>query len=146
MRPARVDDLEAIVQGNLGLARETEGKALDLETVRAGTRALFEDPARGFYLVAERDGRVIGQLCVTFEWSDWRCGNFFWIQSVWVYPEARRLGAYRMLHSRVIDIAHERGDVIGLRLYVMDHNGRAKSTYRSLSMEPTSYQVYESLL
>ena len=146
VRLARIGDAETIVAGNLGLAKETEGKELRLETVRRGVRRLLEEPGLGFYLVAEHDGRVVGQLCVTFEWSDWRDGLFFWIQSVWVDADWRREGVYRQLHRRVTELARERGDVAGLRLYVMDDNGDARATYEAVSMKETPYRVYEALL
>lgn len=144
VRFARPDDLEAIVEGNLRLAEETEGKALDVAVLEKGVASLLEEPSRGFYLVAKRAGRVAGQLCITFEWSDWRNGTFFWIQSVWVRPETRNKGVYRALHQRAAELALERPDVIGLRLYVMENNHDARAVYESLAMEATPYRIYEA--
>lgn len=141
-----LDDLDALVEGNLRIAKDTEGKVLDKATLRTGLTALLQDPQKGFYLVAEREGRVLGHLLITFEWSDWRNGVFFWIQSVWVAPEARRSGVYRALHQRVLEIAEERGDVVGLRLYVEKNNHVAQRTYQAMGLSLCSYDMYEATL
>lgn len=125
------------------MALETEGKALDPETTLLGTRAVLEDPAKGFYLVAEHEGRFVGQLLVTFEWSDWRNGTFWWIQSVYVVPEARRTGVYRALHGFVLEKARAEKDVCGVRLYVEKQNERAQATYRAMGMSAAHYDIYE---
>ena len=143
VRPASIEDLEIIVANNIAMARETEGKALDPDTVRRGTRAALKDPALGFYFLAERGGRVVGQLMITFEWSDWRDAVFWWIQSVYVAPEARRGGVYRALYQRVLEEARRAGNVCGIRLYVERHNAGAQATYRSMGMSPTVYEMYE---
>ena len=143
VRPATRDDLATLVAYNRGLARETEGRELDAATLAAGVRALLEDPRKGFYLVAERAGRVVGQLMVTYEWSDWRNGTFWWIQSVYVALDARRTGVYRALYDAVITAARAAGDVCGVRLYVEKANGPARQTYRALGMAAAVYDLYE---
>ncbi len=144
VRPATADDLEAIVAGNLAMAEETEGRQLELETVRSGVRRLLADPSQGVYYLAELDGRVIGQLLITYEWSDWRDGMFWWIQSVYVAPAARRQGVYRTLHTWIERRARETPGVCGLRLYVDRQNTRARQVYARLGLQLTEYQLYET--
>jgi GNAT superfamily N-acetyltransferase len=143
IRPAEVRDAAALAEGNVRMALETEGKALDAETVRCGVRAVVDDPAKGFYLVAEQDGTVVGQLMITYEWSDWRNGVFWWIQSVYVWPEHRRRGIFRRLHEDLVARARRAGCVCGLRLYVEKQNARAQATYAALGLAPNHYQFYE---
>lgn len=143
IRPAVAEDLEQLARNHREMALETEGRALDRSVTRLGTRAVFDDPSKGFYLVAERDGAFAGQLLVTYEWSDWRNGNFWWIQSVYVIPEARRSGVYRALHAEVFDMAHKKSDVCGVRLYVDRDNERAQATYRAMGMAAAKYDFYE---
>lgn len=144
VRPATADDLEAIVAGNLAMAKETEGRQLELETVRSGVRRLLADPSQGVYYLAELDGRVVGQLLITYEWSDWRDGVFWWIQSVYVAPAARRHGVYRALHTWIERKARETPGVCGLRLYVDRHNASARQVYARLGLQLTEYRLYET--
>ncbi len=146
IRPATAADAETLVHFNREMAEETEGKTLDPETVRNGVQALFDHPSRGFYLVAVREEAIIGSLMVTTEWSDWRNGTFWWIQSVYVGPEARRSGVYTALHRAVRRRARETDDVCGLRLYVERDNAAARETYEALGMTETSYRMYEEML
>ena len=118
VRRATLDDLETIVRLNAAMALETEAKTLDRDTLRAGVGRLLSDALRGFYMVAESAGQIVGQLMVTFEWSDWRNAYFWWIQSVYVTPEFRRKGVYRLLERSVKSQALQMGDVCGIRLYV----------------------------
>jgi ribosomal protein S18 acetylase RimI-like enzyme len=143
IRHATVADLETIAANNRAMALETEGKELDPATLRRGVAALLGDPGKGFYLLAERADRVAGQLMVTFEWSDWRNGTFWWIQSVYVAPEARRAGVYRALHGRLLAMARETAGVCGIRLYVDAENARAQATYAALGMQRARYDLYE---
>jgi GNAT superfamily N-acetyltransferase len=143
IRPAEHRDLDVMVRFNAALAQETEGVALDPERLRRGIRALLEDPQKGFYLLAETEGEVIGQVMVTFEWSDWRDGVFYWIQSVYVRPDRRRQGVFRALYRRVEGMARERPGVCGLRLYVVRGNARAQQTYRTLGMHSTPFEMLE---
>ena len=125
------------------MAQETEGLALDADVVRPGVAAVLADDALGFYLVAEVDGQAAGQLMVTYEWSDWRNGLFWWIQSVFVRLEFRRRGIYSALHRQVAQAAREAGGVCGIRLYVEQDNTIAQQVYESLEMHRTRYQMYE---
>jgi len=146
VRTATAGDIETLARFNRNMAAETEDKTLDADTVRAGVRALFDDPARGFYLIALREGRVVGSLMITTEWSDWRNGTFWWIQSVYVRPAARRTGVYTALHHDVRRRARATDDVCGLRLYVERDNETAQETYEQLGMTQTSYRLYEEML
>jgi ribosomal protein S18 acetylase RimI-like enzyme len=143
VREARAADACVIAGFNRAIARETEGRDLAPHTVRDGVAAVMADPSLGFYRVAELDTRVVGALLVTYEWSDWRNGRFWWIQSVYVSPEARGLGVYRALHGQVRREALEQGGVCGIRLYVEKSNRRAQNAYASLGMQATDYHLYE---
>ncbi len=143
IRRATPADAGFIVESNVAMARETEGLVLDEGEVRPGVVAALSDAALGFYLIAEVDGSPAGQLMVTYEWSDWRNGLFWWIQSVYVRPEFRRRGVYRALHRRVLAEAQAMGGVCGLRLYVEQENITAQRVYESLDMYPTRYRMYE---
>ena len=143
IRKATRGDEGILAAQNRAMALETEGKELDLERSLRGVAAVLEDPGKGFYLVAEREGQVVGQLMVTFEWSDWRNGTFWWIQSVYVAPAARRSGVYRGLYERLLAMAREDGGVCGIRLYVEAENGRAQATYAALGMERARYELFE---
>ena len=125
------------------MARETEEKEVSTEVAEAGVAGLFERPGAGFYVVAERGGEVAGSLMVTPEWSDWRNGWFWWVQSVYVRPEHRRAGIYRALYEHVRLDAAGTPDVCGLRLYVERENEGARAVYQRLGMEETSYRLYE---
>lgn len=143
IRLVEARDIDVLAQHHRAMARETEGKELDAAITLPGTRAVLEDPGKGFYLIAERGGAVVGQLMVTFEWSDWRNGVFWWIQSVYVVPAARRSGVYRGLYAHVLAEARRRGDVCGVRLYVDKDNRAAQATYASLGMSAAHYDIYE---
>ena len=144
IRPARLDDLDAIIAGNIALADESEGVQLDRETLREGIRALLDGRAPGRYWIAELDGAVAGQLLITFEWSDWRNRMVWWIQSVYVAPSARRRGVFRALYEHVKREAQAQG-VGGLRLYVDVTNSRAQAVYASLGMKGDHYRVFEDM-
>ncbi|TKD12839.1 GNAT family N-acetyltransferase [Polyangium fumosum] len=143
IRLAHAGDVEALAQNHRAMALETEGKTLDPETTIRGTRAVIEDAAKGFYLVAEREGVTVGQLLVTFEWSDWRDGMFWWIQSVYVAEGARRTGVYRALHDHVLGKARTDKGVCGVRLYVDKENHHAQATYAAMGMHAAHYDVFE---
>jgi len=143
VRAATRDDVSALVEFNLAMARETEGKTLDRDRLARGVAAVFADARRGFYLVATQDAHVVGGLMVTYEWSDWRDGDWWWIQSVFVRETHRRLGVYRRLHDEVLRRARAEANVVGIRLYVERSNQRAQQTYRTLGMEQTHYQMFE---
>jgi ribosomal protein S18 acetylase RimI-like enzyme len=145
VRPARIEDLETLVEFSDAMAMETEGRTLDRPRLRLGTQAVFDSPSRGFYLVAEqRDpALVVGQLLITFEWSDWRNATFWWIQSVYVKPDSRRRGVYRRLHQDVIRRAKADGGICGVRLYVEQHNTVAQAAYEHVGLQRAAYVVCE---
>ncbi|UCF34595.1 MAG: GNAT family N-acetyltransferase [Phycisphaerales bacterium] len=143
IRQATDDDLEGIVESNIALARESEDKVLRRATVMAGVRAGLEDPKRSTYFVAEMGEEVVGQTMVTTEWSDWRNGWFWWIQSVYVHPAHRGRGVFRALYRHIRSLARSHGDVCGLRLYVESHNSPAISTYVRLGMKASGHLLYE---
>jgi ribosomal protein S18 acetylase RimI-like enzyme len=138
-------DAATIAEFNSRMAWETERKRLDPETVRRGVERVFDDPRKGFYVVAEVDGLVVGQLMVTYEWSDWRDGWIWWIQSVYVAESRRGCGIFRHIHTHLRDLAMADRDVVGLRLYVENQNLAAQATYRKLGMEDADYRVFEEI-
>ena len=146
IRQAGVDDGEIITRFNAAMALESEGLSLDRATLRAGVDAALEDESKAFYLLAETDREPVGQLMVTTEWSDWRNGWIWWIQSVYVKPEARRQGVYSRLYLSLTEMANARGDIRGMRLYVMRENRVAKRTYEALGMSHSEYDLYETEL
>ncbi len=137
-------DAPFIVNGNLCLALETEQRRLDLAHVTAGVEALLKDAAKGIYFLAEVDGQPAGQLLITREWSDWRNGDFWWIQSVYVPEMFRGGGVFRALFEHVNALARQRDDVCGLRLYVEANNSRAQAAYRRLGLKKTDYEMFET--
>ncbi|MCG6117611.1 MAG: GNAT family N-acetyltransferase [Aquimonas sp.] len=144
LRAATSADIGVLVDFNAAMALETEALELDRERLQRGVAALLAAPARGRYRLAELDGQVAGALLLTFEWSDWRCGDWWWIQSVYVRPEARRRGVFRALYRSVADEARADPGVCGLRLYVERDNLAAQETYASLGMAETHYRMYEA--
>ena len=129
------------------LGRELTGRPVATiyrGTVTAGVQGLVDNPTAGFYLVAEWEGTLAGALMVTFEWSDWRNGHFWWIQSVYVPPEFLRHGVFTRLYEAVRTMGQSRADVCGLRLYVEQDNAVAQKTYESLGMDETHYDMYEA--
>lgn len=142
-RQARLADISDIVQFQINMARETEDLTLDPEVVMRGVRAVFENPSRGQYYVAERQGRVIASTLITYEWSDWRNGIVWWIQSVYVVPEARRQRVYAGLYAYIKGLAETDEHVQGIRLYVDRGNARAQLVYGRLGMNGEHYQVFE---
>jgi GNAT superfamily N-acetyltransferase len=143
IRQAVPADAAVIVEFNRRLAEESEGKTLDAAVLAAGVAAGLADPRKSVYFLAEEDGRALGQIMFTTEWSDWRNGWFWWIQSVYVRPEARRRGVFRALFEQVRQAALTEGQVIGLRLYVERDNHAAQETYRRLGMDAAGYLVFE---
>jgi GNAT superfamily N-acetyltransferase len=143
IRDANIADLPYLADSNAAMALETERKTLDRGLLERGIRAVFERPARGFYLIAERDARAVGCLLVTHEWSDWRNGDWWWLQSVYVNADARRGGVFRALHAEVDRRARAAADVVGLRLYVETENQRAQSTYAALGWSEAHYRLFE---
>src|SRR5262245_51398240 len=135
-------DLDQVIEFNRLLAVESEGKALDLAKLRPGVAAALADEHKGLYFLAEANGQALGQMGVTYEWSDWRNGWFWWIQSVYVRPEFRRRGVFRAIFQHIVEAARRAG-VIGMRLYVERDNTVAHETYQKMGYEWTTYQVME---
>jgi ribosomal protein S18 acetylase RimI-like enzyme len=143
IRRAAAADAEVISRYNAAMALETEHLELERERLLAGVRAVLDDAGKGFYLIAESAGAVAGQMMITYEWSDWRNGVFWWIQSVYVDPEWRRRGVFRSLYHHALEQARAAGNVCGLRLYVEAANAAARRTYEELGMQKTVYELFE---
>jgi GNAT superfamily N-acetyltransferase len=144
IRRAGPTDAATVIDFNQRLARETEGKTLDPAVLAAGVAASLADPeVKGPYFLAVEGDAVLGQVGVTFEWSDWRNGWFWWLQSVYVVPEARGRGVFRALYEHVAGLARRDPQVTGLRLYVERDNRAAQQTYRRLGMEASAYLLFE---
>ena len=143
IRIAYADDIDSLVEFNQAMALETEGKRLDPDTLRNGVEAVFGDEKKGFYVVAECKGSIIGGLMVTYEWSDWRAAWFWWIQSVYIRPEARGQKIYSRLYDFVKAKAAEAGNVCGFRLYVESDNTNAQKVYEAVGMRASHYLMYE---
>ena len=143
IRTAVISDLDALVNFNQSMAKETENKELDNKVLQSGVGALIDDPTKGFYLVAEQDSQVVGSLMVTNEWSDWRNAVFWWVQSVYILPQFRRKGIYAKLYEEVKSLAKQDGNVCGWRLYVEKVNIIAQQTYKALGMDESHYLMFE---
>ena len=143
VREATRHDTDDIVRFQQEMALETEGKILDEVTLKNGITAIFDSSEKGFYLVAEVDGNLVGSLLITYEWSDWRNGFMWWIQSAYVLGEYRRRGVFSALYNHLKLIAKEKPSCCGIRLYVEKHNKHAQKTYLSLGMTNTGYEIME---
>ncbi len=147
IRIANIEDTQNLVEFNQAMALETEGKRLKTEILQSGVESVFSDEKKGFYVVAENEkGKIVGGLMVTFEWSDWRDKWFWWIQSVYILPEARGKKIYSRLYDFVKEKAKTRGDVCGFRLYVEKENVNAQKVYEKCGMESSHYLMYEEML
>jgi GNAT superfamily N-acetyltransferase len=142
-RGARIDDRETIVDFQIAMARETEEVDLDRPTCTQGVEAIFADPSLGRYFVAEQGARVVASLLITYEWSDWRNGTVWWIQSVYVRPEFRQQRVYAGLYEYVKGLVDLDDGIRGIRLYVDRRNTRAQQVYTRLGMNGEHYQVFE---
>jgi ribosomal protein S18 acetylase RimI-like enzyme len=144
IRDASPADQEFLARGNEAMALETEHKRLDPPTIRLGVAAVLGNAAHGRYFVAEDEtGTPVGQLMVTYEWSDWRNGQFWWIQSVYVLPSARRSRVFRTLYDHIDALSRGTPGVIGLRLYVELENVAAQRTYERCGMHDGGYRLME---
>lgn len=143
IRRGTPEDHATVVDFNRALARETEGRDLDPARLSPGVAAALSDPGKGLYWLADAAGTVVGQLMVTLEWSDWRNGWFWWLQSVYVAPAWRGRGVFRSLAHAVEKEARARADVCGLRLYMEPHNHRARAAYTRLGWRPAGYELLE---
>jgi ribosomal protein S18 acetylase RimI-like enzyme len=144
VREGDTDDVQRIVLFNQAMARETEGRELDRKTLTKGVESLLKDPAKGRYFVAVLGDEVVGQVMITTEWSDWRNGQVWWLQSVYVSKRHRREGVYRRLHEQVRETALSE-KAIGIRLYVERDNLPAQETYRNLGMAASQYLMFEEM-
>jgi GNAT superfamily N-acetyltransferase len=144
VRRATPSDVGALVRFNSAMAEETEGNRLSLDVLETGVRSVFDDPSKGFYVVAETEGAPVGSLLVTPEWSDWRSAYYWWVQSVYVLPAHRGRGIYTALHRYVERLARAAGNVCRLRLYVDIKNSTAKNVYEKLGMARSRYEFFES--
>jgi len=144
IRRATLDDLPVIVDWNIRLARETENMRLDRDTITRGVRAALGDENKALYFVAEIDGQLVGMLMITYEWSDWRNGNIWWIQSLYVLPEWRRRGVFRALYQYIHQLA-QTNNVKGLRLYVEHANTIAQIAYEHVGMTNSHYLMFECM-
>jgi GNAT superfamily N-acetyltransferase len=143
IRKAVPADAPFLVAFNQAMALETEGKDLPTEQLSPGVEAVFGDETKGFYVVAESVGNIVGGLMVTYEWSDWRNAWFWWIQSVFIKPEARGKKIYSRMYDFVKDKAKDAGNVCGFRLYVESDNVHAQRVYDSVGMSASHYLMYE---
>ena len=148
VRLAKLEDAATIASFSAAMAFETEGRRLDLDRLYDGTIALLNSPDRGFFMVAELeqadDRQLLGQLMITYEWSDWRNGTFWWIQSVYVVPAWRRQNVFRLMHETVMTLAKTSPNICGIRLYVEETNSAAQAVYRKVGLAPSSYAVFET--
>ncbi|MDF2594408.1 MAG: acetyltransferase [Clostridia bacterium] len=143
IRKATIDDAEVIAAYNYNLAKETEEKILDMETLTKGVRELLKDESKGVYHVCEIDGKVAGQIMYTYEWSDWRNGLFLWVQSVYVDAAYRKQGVFKALYQHIKDMCDGDKHITGIRLYVEKENHTAQNTYQALGMQECNYLIYE---
>jgi ribosomal protein S18 acetylase RimI-like enzyme len=146
IREATVDDIPVIIKMNVGIARETEYKELDLAIISEGVKKAIENPQFAKYFVAENSENIAGQTMVTYEWSDWRAGQIWWLQSVYVLPKYRRKGCYRALYTEIKSLAKIDPLSRAIRLYVMENNDVGKYVYSNLGMKDSGYIVYEEEL
>ncbi|MBN1816359.1 MAG: GNAT family N-acetyltransferase [Sedimentisphaerales bacterium] len=145
IRTAIPADADAIAAFNIAMAKETENKDLESAVIREGVNNLFSNSRYGFYVAAETNHTVIGCLLITYEWSDWRNGVFWWVQSLYVLPQYRRHGVFRKMYTWIREQAQNSTGVCGLRLYVEKDNTTAQKAYQTLGLERTTYGVFEEL-
>jgi ribosomal protein S18 acetylase RimI-like enzyme len=145
IRDANPADAATIAEFNNCIARETENRSLEPGVIQPGVATILSDSTKGRYWVAERDGEIVGQIMVTYEWSDWRNGTMWWIQSVYVHADHRRNGVFSGLYRHVESLAKQEPQVCGLRLYVEGDNLRAQATYESLGMNKPGYLVMQTV-
>lgn len=141
-----MSDSEIITGFNIELCRETEGKELDRQTVLSGVTRFIKEPRHGYYFVAEQENQIIGQTAITYEWSDWRNGELWWIQSVYVLREHRGRGVFKALLNHVKQLGEADKHCCGIRLYMERDNHTARASYLKLGFAETGYEVFESLL
>ncbi len=145
IRPGLLFDIETIADFQVQMAWETEKLKLDTPTVQNGVSAVFDDPSKGKYWIAESGGKVVGCLLTIPEWSDWRNGTVLWIHSVYVLPAYRKSGVFKALYSHLKNLVQTGNDLRGLRLYVDKSNLNAQKVYESLGMSGEHYHLFEWL-
>ncbi len=143
VRRAVIDDLQTIIAFNQAMALETENISLDASVLKAGVENLFRNSEHGFYVVCELEGKVRACLMITYEWSDWRNGLFWWVQSVFVHKDNRQQGLYKLMYEFVKTQVDQSKDMVGLRLYVDKDNKKAQKVYSKLGMHKSNYQLFE---
>ena len=142
IREAGKTDIPILAQHNQALANETENIELNTKTILSGvSKALDREDCH--YFVAEFNGEVAGQIMITHEWSDWRNGLFWWIQSVYVKKEYRRKGVFRKMYKFIHERAIADKKCTGIRLYVENNNSVAQNVYNNLGMVETHYKLFE---
>lgn len=145
IRKAMPTDAGSIAGFQQAMAHETEGLKLDDQILTAGVKAVFDDPSKGNYYVAEIDGKVVASLLTTFEWSDWRNGTVLWIQSVYVMPDYRKQGVYKAMYQHIKTFVEKDPSLKGIRLYAEKTNLTAHKVYENSGMSAEHYQLYEWL-
>lgn len=143
IRKADKNDFEIIAEYNYNLAYETEDKKLDKDILIKGVKRILSDETKGIYHVCEVDGKVVGQIMYTYEWSDWRNGTFIWVQSVYVHKDYRGKGIFKALYNKVKEICDSSDEYVGIRLYVERENYNAQKTYQKIGMSECNYYMYE---
>ncbi len=145
IRLATFKDAKIICENNIKMAYESEYIHLSKELVLSAVETLLCDKNKGFYLVAEQDNEIIGQLMITFEWSDWRNATIWWIQSVYITPHHRKKGVFNSLYIEVKNLA-EKKNVKLLRLYVHERNASAINVYEKIGMKKKAYVIFETTI
>jgi GNAT superfamily N-acetyltransferase len=145
IRKANVQDIPILIDFQLRLAFESENVKLNADTLQKGMKALFDDPSKGFYYVAEDNSEIVGCHMITYEWSDWRNGMVWWLQSVYVKESHRKSGVFRKMHENLISMMRNDPAIIGLRLYVDNSNVRARQVYTAIGMNGNHYSVFEQM-
>ncbi|HEY5919450.1 MAG TPA: GNAT family N-acetyltransferase [Chryseolinea sp.] len=143
IQKALPNHIDILIDFQQRLAYESEGVRLDASTLREGMEAMFDDPAKGLYYIARDGNEVVGCHMITYEWSDWRNGMVWWLQSVYVKESHRKKGIFKMMYDNVISIIKKDPNLIGLRLYVGKSNERAMKVYSAMGMDGSHYTVYE---
>ena len=143
IRPANPEEIHIIVDFQIAMASETENLSLDIQTVTQGVKAVFENPEKGKYYVAEENGTVTASMLTTFEWSDWRNKTVSWIQSVYVRPEHRKKGLFKLMYKHIKDKIAKKTEFSGIRLYVDKTNINAQKVYEKVGMNGNHYQLFE---
>ena len=138
-----IEDINSLVNFNIKMAKETENKILNKKIVTKGVSEVLTDTTLGYYVIAKNKNTILGSLMITYEWSDWRNGMFWWIQSVYVEKKYRQQGVYKQMYSYIKDKALKDNSCTGIRLYVEQENKIAQSVYKKLEMKETHYKLFE---